>query len=90
MAGVLIYPRGAGMLDEIGDVDADNLVAPEGVPVAIGALDAERVLIALPLPYGRWLTAEISLALFLTAADAFALAHGDPRGRDVRRGPTRV
>jgi hypothetical protein len=85
MSGIAIYPRGSGMFAEIGDA-CDNLHAPPEVPVAIGAFethDEARVLIALPMPHGRWLTAEVSLALLLTAADAFAQAHGDPRSSDT-------
>ncbi len=90
MAGALIFPHGHGMGDEVGSVD-HCIVTPPDMQVLIGAfaVDANyrsdsgpRVRIALPLPYGRWATAEISLSLFLTAADAFVMAHGDPRDVD--------
>jgi hypothetical protein len=80
MAGLLLYPRGVGLFDEIG---RDNLAAPPAIPVVIGAFndgDEPRVVVALPLPdQSCWLLAELSLALFLTAADACANAQGDPR-----------
>ena len=85
MSDLLIYPGGAGMFHDIGDA-CDNLLAPVDQPVVVGAFpqpDAPRVLLALPMPGGRWLTAELSLALFLTAADAFAHVHGDPRTSDT-------
>ena len=86
MAGLLIYPRGDGMLTDIGEAWR-NLLAPPDVPVALGVFathDGPRVLLALPLPQspGRWVTSEISLELLLTAADAAVQAHGDPRERD--------
>ena len=37
------------------------------------------VAVVIDLPDGRYVMAETSLALFLTAADALKAAHGDPR-----------
>lgn len=37
------------------------------------------VALLVPLPDGRTVVAETSLALFLTAADALRSRHGDPR-----------
>lgn len=88
MAGALIFPRGVGMFQEIGDA-CDNLHAPPDQPVVVGCFDdgqgvgSARVLIALALPQGQWLTTEISLSLLLTAADAFVNLHGDPRSSDT-------
>jgi hypothetical protein len=80
VAGVLIFPLGHGMGD---DIDRDLcVVTPADMQIGIGAFDGQRVRIALPLPYGRWATADVSLSMFLTAADAFVLAHGDPRVTD--------
>lgn len=57
----------------------------DGVPIKITALDGgmvggrPSVAISITLPDGRWVLAETSLRLFLTAADALRARFGDPR-----------
>lgn len=59
----------------------------EGIEVGVlpagMASGAPSVAICVPLPNGRVVIAETSLALFLTAADAFRARYGDPRQADA-------
>lgn len=82
MPGMLIFPRGEVLLDDI--PTALRLgPAPMG-HLAIGAfgktaVDDARVVVAIPTASGMWVLGETDLALLLTAAEAFVAVHGDPR-----------
>jgi hypothetical protein len=85
MPGLLIFPRGEVLF---ADIPEDlRSYPPAAGHLAIGAIsDPSRVVtpivvIAIPTAMGYWVLGETDLALFLTAAEAFVAAHGDPRGR---------
>ena len=71
------------------DIEAKNLQVPSGVKkglsIRIACLEAgmqsgkPSVVIATEQEDGSFVLAESSLALFLTAADAFKARFGDPR-----------
>lgn len=70
----------------LADVPPENIVDATGLKFRIMALPggmarsgAASVAVAIDMPDGKTLFAQTSLALLLTAADAFKAKHGDPR-----------
>lgn len=77
-----IFPNGDGMLSDVPDGKLVHVKEPD---LRVSALAAgttsgkPSVGIAITMTDGTVVFAETTLALFLTAADAFKAAHGDPR-----------
>lgn len=70
----------------LADIPREKIVDATGLQFRIMAMPggmapsrAASVAVAIEMPDGRTLFAQTSLALLLTAADAFKAKHGDPR-----------
>lgn len=81
MAVLDIILDGEGMVRDVAREKLVHVTAPLKVGALAGGMasGAPSIAIAVPLPDGRTVVAETSLALFLSAADAFRARYGDPR-----------
>lgn len=77
--------HGDGAFADLQAQHGEAIVVPNEQPIRIAALDSgmvsglPSVAFGMVLPDGRWVFAETSLRLFLTAADALKARFGDPR-----------
>lgn len=76
MGTLLIFPQADVLLDDINQ-NADRVIQSP-LPCCIGATD-RSVYVAIATLQGQWVIATFDLGLLLTAAEAFAITHGDPR-----------
>lgn len=80
MPHLSVLPHGDGAWPDLAAKDVAHVqtFAVAGLPAGM-ASGAPSVMLRLDLPDGRVVLAETSLKLFLSAADALRVAHGDPR-----------
>jgi hypothetical protein len=85
MPALTIKLEGDGAFAELQAAHGEGIVAPNDHPMLIAALERgmvggrPSVALGIVLPDGRWVFAETSLRLFLTAADVLKARFGDPR-----------
>lgn len=81
MPALTIVLDGEGAAKEVAPGTTVHVLEPFTITALAGGMQSGKPSIALliPLPDGRTVVAETSLALLLTAADAFRAKYGDPR-----------
>lgn len=85
MPALTLHMVGDGAFQPLRDEHGEPIeVAPESL-IHVAVLESgmvsgkPSVAFGMVLPDGRWVFAQTSMALFLTAADAFRARYGDPR-----------
>lgn len=80
-----LHLQGDGAYQELLEKHGPPIETAAEQPIHVAVLEAGMVsgkpsiAFGIILADGRWVFAQTSLALFLTAADAFGAAKGDPR-----------
>lgn len=85
MPSLTLHMVGEGAFQPLRDQHGPPIEIAGETPIHVGVLDGGMVsgkpsiAFGFVLPDGHWVFAQTSMALFLTAADAFRARYGDPR-----------